>query len=110
MYEINKVDVAEMPKLAVPTTKASTLSVGTVRMKNHKYFMVKKTKRGKTWAKAPPSETRCHNYLKKKIETNMKEMEKGRNYRLRSRSQAIAVSYSQTLQKYPACHTSRITK
>jgi hypothetical protein len=105
-----KIETLAMPKLAVPTTKASTLPAGTVRMKNHKYFMVKKTKNGKIWTKAPPSETRCHNYLKKKIETNMKEMEKGRNYRLRNRNQAIAVSYSQTLQKYPACHTGSTTK
>ncbi len=42
----------------------------------------------------------CSTLLKKKISVNMKEMKKGR---WKSRAQAVAVSYSQTLKAKPAC-------
>lgn len=45
-------------------------------------------------------ETKCKAYLQKKIRENLKEFEAGKFV---SRSQAIAVSYSQTLKKYPSC-------
>lgn len=44
--------------------------------------------------------SRCKNFLKKKIEINMKEYKKGK---LRSPSQAIAISYSQLKKKLPSC-------
>jgi len=56
--------------------------------------MVKKTSKGKQWVKADKTQIKCHNYLKDKIGENMKEFEKKKRYS--SRSQAIAVSYSQT--------------
>jgi hypothetical protein len=43
---------------------------------------------------------RCKNLLKKKIEINLKEYGKGKYV---SRSQAIAVSYSQVKKKNPSC-------
>jgi hypothetical protein len=87
-----------------PTIRLSSLKVGTVRMKNHKYFQVKKTKQGtKKWVAAPKSERKCHNYLKKKIAENMSEKGK-RKSRIKTSKQAIAVAYSQTRRKYNKCN------
>ena len=44
--------------------------------------------------------SKCKKYLGKKISINMKEFKKGL---FKSRKQAIAVSYSQTLKKHPRC-------
>jgi len=85
-----------------PSKSARSLKVGSVKMKNYKYFMVKKTSKGKQWVKADKTQTKCHNYLKDKIGENMKEFEKKKRYS--SRSQAIAVSYSQTKKKFKKCN------
>jgi hypothetical protein len=90
--------------MPVPTIKQTTLRIGTVRMKNHKYYQVKKTKSGsKKWLAAPASERKCHNYLKKKISINMSEKKK-KNRRIRTTKQALAIAYSQTRRKYSKCH------
>jgi len=49
---------------------------------------------------------KCRKYLQKKIAINMGEYKKGRFV---SPAQAIAVSYSETLKKFPMCkrHLSR---
>jgi hypothetical protein len=87
-----------------PTIPPSTLKVGTVRMKDYKYYQVKKTKKGtKKWIAAPKSERKCHNYLKKKISENMAEKKK-RKSRIKTSKQALAVAYSQTRNKYSKCH------
>ncbi len=87
-----------------PTIRPSSLKVGSIRMKNHKYYQVKKTKQDtKKWVVAPKSERKCHNYLKKKIAENMAEKKK-RSSRIKTAKQAIAVAYSQTLRKYSKCH------
>lgn len=87
-----------------PTIAPSSLKVGTVRMKNHKYFQVKKNSKGtKKWVAAPKSERKCHNYLKKKIAENMSEKKK-RKSRIKTSKQAVAVAYSQTRKKYSKCH------
>jgi hypothetical protein len=51
---------------------------------------------------------KCRKYLQKKIAINMGEYKKGRFV---SPAQAIAVSYSETLKKFPMCkrHLSRKT-
>ena len=46
------------------------------------------------------SKSKCKKYLQKKIGINMSEFKKGRYV---SPSQAIAVSYSETLKKFPGC-------
>lgn len=88
--------------LKVPNQNPKSLKVGSIKMKNYKYFMVKKTSNGKKWVKADKTQTKCHNYLKQKIGENMKEFEKKKRYS--SRSQAIAVSYSQTKKKFNKCN------
>ena len=44
---------------------------------------------------------RCKNYLNKKIRINMDEWKNGKFV---SQRQALAVSYNQTLKKYPNCY------
>ena len=46
------------------------------------------------------TKSRCQSYLKRKIRANMDEYKRGR---FSSRSQALAVSYSQTKKKLPYC-------
>ena len=47
--------------------------------------------------------SKCKQHLNKKISINMKEYKRGL---FKSRKQAIAVSYSQTLKKHPRCKKS----
>ena len=49
------------------------------------------------------SKSKCRQRLNDKIKINMKEYKTGL---FQSRKQAIAVSYSQTLKKYPRCKKS----
>jgi hypothetical protein len=49
------------------------------------------------------SKSKCKKYLQDKIRINMDEYKEGR---YSSRSQAIAVSYSQVLKKHPKCKRS----
>ncbi len=49
------------------------------------------------------SKSKCKKYLQDKIRINMNEYKSGR---YSSRSQAIAVSYSQVLKKHPKCKKS----
>ena len=58
---------------------------------------IKKSKRRK---RSKRSKSKCRKYLQDKISINMGEYKSGRYY---SRSQAIAVSYSQILKKHPQC-------
>lgn len=59
----------------------------------------KKVKRSKS--RSPRNtKSRCQNFLRKKIRTNMQEYKDGL---FSSRAQAIAVSYSQTKKKLPYC-------
>ena len=56
-----------------------------------------KSKRRKTKCK---TKSKCRQRLNDKIKINIKEYKQGV---FKSRKQAIAVSYSQTLKKYPYC-------
>ena len=47
----------------------------------------------------------CRNKLSNKIKINMKEYKQG-NKKIKSPSQAIAISYSQVKKKYPKCSRS----
>ena len=53
------------------------------------------------------SKTKCRQRLNNKIKINMKEYETGF---FKTRKQAIAVSYSQTLKRYPRCKKSLTRK
>jgi hypothetical protein len=53
--------------------------------------------RSKTGTKKKMS---CKDYLRKKIEINMREFKEGR---FKTAKQAIAVSYSQVRKKHPRC-------
>ena len=46
------------------------------------------------------NERRCKNLLKKKVDINLKELKKGV---FKSKSQAIAVAYSQVKKMRPSC-------
>ena len=59
-----------------------------------------KSKRRRTKRKA---KSKCRQRLNNKIIINMKEYKNGL---FKTRKQAIAVSYSQTLKKYPKCKKS----
>jgi hypothetical protein len=60
-------------------------------------------KRSKISKKRRKSKSKCKKYLQNKIRINMDEYKTGR---YKSRSQAIAVSYSQVLKKHPRCKKS----
>jgi hypothetical protein len=62
--------------------------------------MSRKYKRSKRSKKMSPKSRRCKNLLKKKVLTNIREYGKGR---YKSRSQAIAVAYSQVKKSNPSC-------
>lgn len=85
-------------KLRNPTT----LKVGAVKKSNitGKYYKVSKTHK---WVPASKNEVLCDRYLKRKIKSNIKEYKSGKNPRIRSVGQAIAVSYSQTRKAKPRC-------
>jgi hypothetical protein len=60
-------------------------------------------KRSKRSKRKRRSKSKCKKYLQDKISINMDEYKTGR---YSSRSQAIAVSYSQVLKKHPKCKRS----
>ena len=60
----------------------------------------KRSSRGRSKKKMSRNSRRCKNLLKKKVEKNLKEYVKGK---YSSRSQAIAVSYSQVKKMSPSC-------
>ncbi len=64
---------------------------------------------GKTKArrKTRKSKSKCRQRLNDKIKINMKEYKLGL---FKTRKQAIAVSYSQTLKRYPRCKKSLTRK
>lgn len=62
--------------------------------------MPKKLRKSKVRSK---SKSKCKKYLQDKISINIDEYKTGR---YSSRSQAIAVSYSQVLKKHPKCKKS----
>ena len=57
--------------------------------------------------KTRKSKSKCRQRLNDKIKINMKEYKLGL---FQSRKQAIAVSYSQTLKRYPRCKKSLTRK
>ena len=61
------------------------------------------SKRRKRSKRKSKSKSKCKKYLQNKISINMDEYKTGRYI---SRSQAIAVSYSQVLKKHPRCKRS----
>ena len=63
----------------------------------------KSSKRKKTSKRRSKNKSKCKKYLQNKIRINMDEYKTGR---YKSRSQAIAVSYSQVLKKHPRCKKS----
>lgn len=63
----------------------------------------KSSKRIKTSKRRSKNKSKCKKYLQNKIRINMDEYKTGR---YKSRSQAIAVSYSQVLNKHPRCKKS----
>ncbi len=65
--------------------------------------MPKKSSRRRRKIKSRRSKSKCRKYLQDKVRINMDEYKKGRYV---SRSQAIAVSYSQILKKHPQCKKS----
>lgn len=66
----------------------------------------KKTKRSKRSKRSKKSlKEFCRNKLSNKIRINMKELKSG-SKRIKSQSQAIAVSYSQIKKKFPKCSRS----
>ena len=89
-----------------PEESATLFNLGTKRKgKYGKMYIVVKTSNGiKRWqelkTKGLASEQLCKNKLKRKINFNMKKYEKGE---WSSRSQAIAVSYSQIKKSHPIC-------
>ena len=85
-------------KLRDPTL----LNVGSVKKSDvsGKYYKVSKTHK---WVPASKNEVLCDRYLKQKIKSNIKEYKSGKNPRIRSVGQAIAVSYSQTRKAKPRC-------
>ena len=89
-----------------PEESATLFNLGTKRKgKYGKMYIVVKTSNGiKRWqelkTKGLASEQVCKNKLKRKINFNMKKYEKGE---WSSRSQAIAVSYSQIKKSHPMC-------
>ncbi len=60
----------------------------------------KRSSRGRPKRKMSRNSRRCKNLLKKKVEKNLKEYGKGK---YSSRSQAIAVAYSQVKKMSPSC-------
>jgi hypothetical protein len=74
-----------------------------IRSKRSKSRVNKRSNRIKrSKPRSPPRKTKskCQDFLRKKIRTNMKEYKDGM---FSSREQAIAVSYSQTKEKLPYC-------
>lgn len=63
----------------------------------------KSVKRSKRRSRKQKSKSKCKKYLQDKIRINMDEYKTGR---YSSRSQALAVSYSQILNKHPHCKRS----
>ena len=59
--------------------------------------------RTKARRKTRKTQSKCRQRLNDKIKINMKEYKTGL---FQTRKQAIAVSYSQTLKKYPRCKKS----
>lgn len=77
---------------------------GTKRRISEKLYLskvqnVSKSRRTRSKSRSN-SRSKCKNYLSKKIAQNMKEYEMGK---FSNRKQVIAISYSQTKQKYPNC-------
>ena len=93
--------------MPVPKISPYKLPIGTVRMKNHGYYITAKnpkTTSTRIWKRASSSEAKCHDYLKRKISENVKESRKRKHKPKRSFKQSIAIAYSQTRRKYPSCH------
>jgi len=65
----------------------------------------KKSKRRSKRSKKGSLKKYCTSKLSNKIRINMKEHKKG-NKKIKSPSQAIAISYSQVKKKYPKCSRS----
>lgn len=63
-------------------------------------YKLSKYQNKEIWRKANKTEQACNTYLKNKIKVNIKEYKKGK---YKSVKQAIAVSYKQSLKKYPKC-------
>ena len=80
----------------------ATLKVGSVKKSEvtGKYYKVSKTHK---WIPASKNEVLCDRYLKRKIKSNIKEYKSGKNPRIRTVGQAIAISYSQTRKAKPRC-------
>lgn len=75
-------------------------SVKPRNLKKSKSIKKSKKKSRKVKKSTDKNETRCKNMLKEKIKINMEELKDGR---YKSRSQAIAVSYSQVKKDRPSC-------
>lgn len=98
--------VSKLAKRSLKNSKKRSIYKVTKR-KNIKKS--KKTKRSKKIKRSKRSKKSlkefCRNKLSNKIRINMKELKSG-SKRIKSQSQAIAVSYSQIKKKFPKCSRS----
>jgi len=67
------------------------------------YVAKGRTPGSRHWVRASDSDVKCNRYLKRTIRKLTHEAKHKESKRVRTIPQAIAVSYSKTLKKYPKC-------